>query len=91
MIVDGQSLDVAELEAIRLEKIIAKDQSETTKLLRAAESQGFFYVTFDDELSEKISSYLQTSYRDQHEYFSKPAEEKMKSFREDVIYGYVNC
>lgn len=88
MVVGDQSLDVAQLEEIRLENIIAKDQLEMAKLLKAAESQGFFYVTFNAELSRKISSHLQTCYLNQHEYFAKPLEEKMKAFREDAIHGY---
>jgi isopenicillin N synthase-like dioxygenase len=90
MIVGGQSLDVAELEVIRLERVVAKDPLEMAKVLKAAESQGFFYVTFNDDLSETISSYLQACYLSSHEYFSKPLEEKMKAFREGVIHGYVN-
>ncbi|KAJ5920247.1 hypothetical protein N7516_011105 [Penicillium verrucosum] len=88
MLVGDQSLDVAELEEIRLESVIAKDQLEMAKVLKAAESQGFFYVTFNDDLSEKVSRALQTSYRTSHEYFAKPLEEKMKAFQEDVIQGY---
>lgn len=90
MLVGDQSLDVAELEEIRLESVIAKDQLEMAKVLKAAESQGFFYVTFNDDLSEKVSRALQTSYRTSHEYFAKPLEEKMKAFQEDVIQGCVN-
>ncbi|KAF9889282.1 hypothetical protein FE257_007390 [Aspergillus nanangensis] len=87
-IVGDKPLDVANLEVIQLESLIAKDPVETAKLLKAAESQGFFYVAFNDDLSEKISGYLQTCYRNSHEYFSKPLDEKMKTFREDVDYGY---
>lgn len=90
MIVGDQSLDVAELEVIRLERVLAKDQLEMAKLLKAAESQGFFYVTFNDDLSEKISSHIQSCYLSSQEYFAKPLEEKMKAFREGVIHGYVN-
>lgn len=90
MLVGGQSLNVAELEEIRLERVIAKEQPEMVKLLKAAESQGFFYVTFNDDLSEKIGSYLRTCYLNSHEYFAKPSEEKMKAFREGAIEGYVN-
>lgn len=89
-LVGDQSLDVAELEEIRLENVIAKDEIEMAKLLKAAESQGFFYVTFNDDLSEKVSRYLQTSYQTSHEYFGKPLEEKMKEFREDMVHGCVN-
>jgi hypothetical protein len=90
MLVGDQSLDVAELEEIRFESVIAKDQLEMAKVLKAAESQGFFYLTFNDDLSEKISKYVQTSYQSSHEYFAKPLEEKMKAFREGVVHGYVN-
>lgn len=90
MLVGDQSLDVAELEEIRLERVIAKDQLEMAKLLKAAESQGFFYLTFNDDLSEKIARYIQNSYQCSHEYFAKPLEEKMKEFREGVVHGYVN-
>ncbi|KAF4767935.1 hypothetical protein N7455_000254 [Penicillium solitum] len=88
MLVGDRSLDVAELDEIRLENVIAKDELEMAKLLKAAESQGFFYVTFNDDLSEKISRYLQTSYQTSHEYFARPLEEKMKEFREDMVHGY---
>lgn len=90
MIVRDRSLDVADLEVIKLESLNAKDPVETAKLLRAAENQGFFYVSFDDSLSGKISEYLRTSYSNSHEFFTKPLDEKMKSFREDISYGYVS-
>lgn len=90
MLVGDQSLDIAELEEIRLENFMAKDEVEMAKVLKAAESQGFFYVTFNDDLSEKISRYLQTSYQTSHEYFAKPLEEKMEEFREDMVHGFVS-
>ncbi|RFU25082.1 Anthranilate synthase, partial [Scytalidium lignicola] len=88
MIVEDRSLDVADLEVIKLESLIAKDPVEMAKLLNAAESQGFFYVTFNDDLSKKISGYLRTCYLNSHEYFTKPLDEKMKEFREGVNHGY---
>ncbi|KAF3406309.1 Oxidoreductase vrtI [Talaromyces pinophilus] len=88
MVVGERSLDVAELEVIKLESLTAKDPAETAKLLTAAESQGFFYVSFDDSLSEKISEFLRMCYLNSHEFFTKPLDEKMKAFREDVNYGY---
>jgi isopenicillin N synthase-like dioxygenase len=87
IIVGNQSLDVAELDEIKLERLIAKDEVETAKLMKAAESQGFFYVTFNDSLSEKVSSYLRTCYMRSHEFFSQASEEKMKEFREDMTHG----
>lgn len=89
MIVGNQSLDVAELDEIRLERLIAKDEEETAKLMKAAESRGFFYITFNDSLSEKVSSHLRTCYLNSHEFFSKASDEKMKEFREDMTHGYV--
>lgn len=89
-IVGERSLDIADLETIKLENLAAKDPVETAKLLKAAETEGFFYLTFNDDLSAKISSYLKTSYQDSHEYFAKPHDEKMKAFREDVDRGYVS-
>jgi len=83
-------LDVADLEVISLERLTSKDPAETAKLLAAAESQGFFYISFDSSLSGKISEYLRTCYLNSHEFFSKPSDEKMKEFREDVEYGYVS-
>ncbi|KAJ5387066.1 hypothetical protein N7509_009607 [Penicillium cosmopolitanum] len=88
MIVGNQSLDVAELDEIRLERLIAKDEEETAKLMKAAESRGFFYITFNDSLSEKVSSHLRTCYLNSHEFFSKASDEKMKEFREDMTHGY---
>lgn len=90
MIVRDQSLDVADLDVIKLERLIAKDPAESAKLLKAAESEGFFYVSFDNDLSAKISSYLRTCYESSHEFFSKPLDEKMKAFHEGVDYGYVS-
>lgn len=89
-VVRNQPLDVADLEVIQLEKLIAKDPAESAKLFKAAGSEGFFYVAFDSGLSEKISAYLQSCYHDSHEFFSKPLDEKMKAFREGVDYGYVS-
>ncbi|RAO65556.1 uncharacterized protein BHQ10_001568 [Talaromyces amestolkiae] len=88
VIVGERSLDVADLEVIELEGLTAKDPAEIAKLLKAAESQGFFYVSFDNSLSKKISEFLRISYLNSHEFFSKPLDEKMKAFREDVNYGY---
>lgn len=87
MLVRGQSLDVADLEKIKLESLIAKDKVEMARLMKAAESHGFFYVSFDKDLSDKISSHLQTSYQNSHEYFAKPVDEKMKDFRDDLTHG----
>lgn len=89
MIVGDRSLDVADLDVIKLESLTAKDPDAMANLLMAAELQGFFYVTFNHDLSEKISGYLQTCYLKSHEYFAKPLEKKMKGFREGVNYGYV--
>ncbi|KAJ5466323.1 hypothetical protein N7530_010110 [Penicillium desertorum] len=88
MIVGDRSLDVAVLEVIKLESLIANDPVETTKLLEAAKSQGFFYVTCDNDLSQKISDYLRTCYLNSHEFFAKPLDEKMKAFREGMNDGY---
>jgi isopenicillin N synthase-like dioxygenase len=90
MIVGDRSLDVAVLEVIKLESLIANDPVETTKLLEAAKSQGFFYVTCDNDLSQKISDYLRTCYLNSHEFFAKPLDEKMKAFREGMNDGYVS-
>ncbi|KAJ5539542.1 hypothetical protein N7513_007874 [Penicillium frequentans] len=87
-VVGERSLDIADLEIIKLESLAVKDPVETAKLLKAAETEGFFYLTFNDELSTKITSYLQTCCQDSHEYFAKPHDEKMKAFREDVDRGY---
>ncbi|GIK05075.1 hypothetical protein Aspvir_009174 [Aspergillus viridinutans] len=86
--VGDRSLDVANLEVIKLESLTAKDPVEMAKLLKAAESEGFFYITFNDDLSKKISGYLRTCYLNSHEYFAKPLGEKMKAFREGVCHGY---
>ncbi|KAJ5787327.1 hypothetical protein N7457_002317 [Penicillium paradoxum] len=87
-IVGDRSLDVAELEVINFERITAKDPVEMAKLLKAAESPGFFFFSFDDDLSGKISEYIRTCYLNCNEYFAKPLDEKMKEFREDVDRGY---
>jgi hypothetical protein len=89
MIVGDQSLNVANLEVIKFEKIAAKDPVETLKLLKAAESSGFFFFSFNDPLEGKISDHLRTSYLSSHHYFAKPLDEKMKDFRADVDRGYV--
>jgi hypothetical protein len=87
--VGDQSLDVADLEVISFEGITAKDPVEMAKLLKAAESTGFFFFTFNNELSRKMSSYLQICYQNCDGYFTKPIDEKMKDFRGDVDRGYV--
>ncbi|KAJ5171767.1 hypothetical protein N7492_004360 [Penicillium capsulatum] len=89
MTVRGQSLEVAELEVVRLEKLAAKDPVEMKKLLKAAEFDGYFYITFDDELSKKVASYIETSYSNSRDFFARPLEEKMKEFRENETFlGY---
>ena len=89
-IVGDRSLDVADLDIIQLERLIATDPVETAKLLNAAQSQGFFYVAFNDDLSAKIAGHLQTCYRNSHEFFRKPLDVKMKAFRDGVDNGYVS-
>lgn len=89
VIVGDRSLDVADLEVIKLGGLTAKDPAEIAKLLIAAESQGFFYLSFDSGLSGKISEFLRISYLNSDEFFTKPLDEKMKAFREDFNYGYV--
>lgn len=89
VIVGDRSLDVADLEVIKLESLTAKDPAEMAKLLIAAENQGFFYISCDERLSGKISECLRTSYLNSHEFFTKPLDEKMKAFREDANCGYV--
>lgn len=88
VVVGDQSLNVAHLDVLNFEKLVANDPVETARLLKAGESEGFFYVNFDKELSEKVSGYLKTCYRNSHEYFSKSSDEKMKDFREGVDNGY---
>lgn len=87
ILLGDQSLDVADLEVIDFEKIVGKDPVETAKLLKAAESTGFFFFTFSGSFSENLADYLRTAYQNCHGYFTKDLDEKMKDFRE-VDRGY---
>lgn len=85
--VGQQSLAIADLSVINFSKLVENDQLAIETLLNAAQSFGFFYLSFDDPMSEDIANHLSVLYKACEVYFGLPHHEKMKSFRQAADRG----
>jgi len=82
MIFDDKQIDVAPLETIVLARLVAKESGEIAKLLRAAESYGFFYLDFRNDSIKHLLEDLPEVYVLSEKYFNQPYEVKMMDYRE---------
>lgn len=85
-VLGDQPISLANLSVLDADKLAANDPSERAKLMKAAQSLGFFYLSVGSA-SEHVRKGLQTSYEACNEYFKLPADEKMKFFRANVDRG----
>lgn len=81
--VGGRQIDLAPLETINYARLLAKEAGEIEKLLKAAQSPGFFYVDLRGDSSvEVILGDVRDMYAISEQYFDQPYEAKMKHYRE---------
>ena len=87
--INGQNFDTARLETVSLNRLKAGDHDEAQRLLKAAQSPGFFYLDLQDEQGGKYLDDLQTLYQLGKSYFHQPESLKMGDFRDGEEKGYV--
>lgn len=79
----GKKIDVAPLETIDYARLVNQEPSEAQKLLRAAQSPGFFYLDLRNNPStKKMLRDLSDVYSLSEQYFDQPHEVKMKDYRQ---------
>lgn len=88
-IVNGAEIDIAPLEVVDFARLASKEPAEVEKLLKAAQSPGFFYLDLNGESNRKYLANVQTMYAMADKYFEQPHEAKMKDYRESEDCGYV--
>ncbi|OCK95263.1 uncharacterized protein K441DRAFT_717187 [Cenococcum geophilum 1.58] len=81
-IVDDNQIDVVPLETIDFARLVAKESREIAKLLRAAESSGFFYLDFRNDSTKHLLEDLPEVYVLSERYFDQSHEVEMMDYRE---------
>ena len=82
--ISGTKVDVAPLETIDLARLTAREPGEAQKLLRAAQSPGFFYLDLRrDPIAKGLLQDLPDVYFATEKYFDQPHEVKMKDYRQN--------
>lgn len=81
--IHGTKIDVAPLQTIDLARLATRESGEVQKLLRAAQSPGFFYLDLRNDLSTKeLLLDLPAVYAISEKYFEQPHEVKMNDYRQ---------
>jgi isopenicillin N synthase-like dioxygenase len=81
---NGKQIDVAFLDTVDLERLEAGHPAEVDKLLKAAQSPGFFYLDLrNGSASKQLLQDLPEVYSISEKYFDQSQELKMKDFRAD--------
>lgn len=79
---DGREIPLAPLEVVNYSALLTEDSAEITKLVRASQGAGFFYLALssanDQFDGNEYLDNLQSIYRQQESYFSQCLEAKMK-------------
>jgi isopenicillin N synthase-like dioxygenase len=87
--VNGAKIDIAPLEVVDFARLASKEPAEVEKLLKAAESPGFFYLDLQSGSTRKYLANVQDMYAMADKYFDQPHHVKMKDYRESEDRGYV--
>ncbi|KAL3951703.1 hypothetical protein ACCO45_013420 [Purpureocillium lilacinum] len=75
--------DVSTVTAVDLARLIERDDAETTRLVEALESPGYFYLDFRNAPATKaIADQARLMYALSENYFEQPAEIKAEDFRQ---------
>jgi isopenicillin N synthase-like dioxygenase len=85
--VDDSEVDTVRLETISYARLLAQEPLETARLLKAAESPGFFYLDLKDGSTSQMLADVQDIYPLTEQYFDQPQELKMEHYREDQDRG----
>lgn len=81
--VKEMKIEVAPLETIDLARLTAREPNEAHRLLKAAQTSGFFYLDLrNDSDGNELLSKLTDVYSLSEKYFDQPHEVKMKDFRQ---------
>ncbi|KAE8421233.1 hypothetical protein BDV36DRAFT_292430 [Aspergillus pseudocaelatus] len=78
----------ADLSTIQFTNLFDKDEAELKKLLKACEKDGFFYLDLQGEGSEKFWKDLYDIDRITKEWFSQPADVKLKTPTVSLSHGF---
>ena len=88
-IIDGENIALAPLETVSFKSLEAGEPAEAEKLLRAAQSPGFFYLNLEDEAEERCVEMVKLLYKIVQYYFDRPQEAKMVDFFANAEKGSV--
>lgn len=79
--------NTAHLETLSYTKLVDNNQSELTRLLKACQEQGFFYLDLAGSGASQALEDRQKALAETQEWFDRPTEEKMKLFQDSVTKG----
>ena len=83
----GTQVDVAVLETIDFRLLVRKDHSESVKLLRSCEEQGFFYLDLVDTDAASVFEVEDRLLQVTKQYFDQSLEMKLKDDQNSLVYG----
>ena len=81
--INEQTFDTIPLETINYTKILSQDPKESSRLLSAASTPGFFHLDLSDEPSGTFLNDLQTTYKISASHFEPDEKQKMTELRRD--------
>lgn len=79
--------NTAYLETLSYAKLAGKDQNELSRLLKACQQQGFFYLDLVGFSASQALEDRQKALAETKEWFDRPTEEKMKLYQDSVTKG----
>ncbi|KAF2715979.1 putative 2OG-Fe(II) oxygenase family oxidoreductase [Polychaeton citri CBS 116435] len=82
------SSGIASIPILEATKLISKDALETEKLLRACQTQGFFYLSLAEDSTSFMIEAWEAMLMFMNRYFDQSLEEKMKDSRKSDTHGY---
>ena len=85
-LLEGSPVNIAPLETIDFSRIATKEPAEAAKLLKAAQSDGFFYLDLQNDVADLMLAERRNIVHIMEKYFDQPFEVKMKDDR-----GLPNC
>lgn len=87
---DHQSdVGVAQLEAVSFSQLLRRDELELSKLLRACQKDGFFYLDLANGSKSQMLRDWKTMLPLMQRWFDQPISEKLKYHRGTVLHGLV--
>lgn len=78
---NGTLVEIAPLEVIDFVRLASQEPAEVEKLLKSAQTPGFFYLDLQSNSTRKYLADLQTMYAVTEKYFDQPHEVKVEDYR----------